>query len=267
MLTAIFSYSVRSETMQSCDSLIYCQGELLDTIQTSGIFDDSKTFVDMIQVNALNKTLENFDQLMIDTNNNPTKEELKQFVENNFVAEGELDEWSPTDYKSNPAFLKKIDDIVVRDFARNLVSIWPDLARKVKNTVSENPDRHSLIPVPNGFIVPGGALQGAVLLGLVLDSERVYYLNRSQPPLLSLMVSLYIDATKNLEWLRENIETIEDELKWWLTNRVTVVERDGVKYSLAHYASESGTPRPESYHEDVRTCATFESENDKVMLS
>ena len=31
----------------SCSSKLYCQGKLLDTIQRSGIFKDSKTFVDM----------------------------------------------------------------------------------------------------------------------------------------------------------------------------------------------------------------------------
>ncbi|KAJ8972941.1 hypothetical protein NQ317_013212 [Molorchus minor] len=292
VLIAVFSYRVSCDTIQSCESLIYCQGKLLDTVQKARVFDDSKTFVDMIQRNPANVTLANFENLMDSTDDHPTDEEVTQFVTDNFVSEGELEDWSPADYKNNPKFLKKIEDIVVRDFARTLVSIWPSLARKVKPEVTDNPDRHSLIPVPNGFMVPGGRfkelyywdsywiIKGLLLsemtdtargmlenflslvqrFGFVPNGSRIYYLNRSQPPLLSLMAGLYVEATKDVDWLEKNIDTLESELKWWLNNRVIDIERDGVKYTLAHYASESGTPRPESYYEDIRTCAVYGEE-------
>ncbi|KAJ8949090.1 hypothetical protein NQ318_016994 [Aromia moschata] len=289
LLIAALTSSALSDTPQSCDSLVYCQGELLDTVQRARVFDDSKTFVDMIQVNSANVTLKNFEVFMKSTAYKPTDEEVQQFVEDNFDSEGELEDWTPTDYKSNPEFLKKISDIVVRDFARSLVSIWPTLGRRVKEEVKANPDRHSLISVPNGFIVPGGRfrelyywdsywiIKGLLLsemaetargmlenflslierYGFVPNGSRVYYLNRSQPPLLSLMVGLYVEATKDIAWLKSNVDTLEAELKWWLRNRVVDIEKDGVKYSLAHYASQSGTPRPESYYEDVRTCTSY----------
>lgn len=296
VLVALFSYgSAKSETPQSCDSLVYCQGELLDTVQSSKIFSDSKTFVDMSQVNPVNKTLDNFNKLMNSTNNNPTRDEVEKFVEENFVSKGELEEWTPPDFKSNPAFLKSINDLVIRDFARTLVSIWLDLGRKVKSEVNEEPDRYSLIPLPNGFIVPGGRFQEVyywdsywIIKGLLLsemtdtvrgmlenflslverygfipNGSRVYYLNRSQPPLLALMVGLYIENTNDIDWLRQYIDVVEEELMWWLNNRVIDVEKDGVKYTLAHYASESGTPRPESYSQDVNTCLSYQDQTDK----
>ncbi|XP_018563583.1 trehalase-like [Anoplophora glabripennis] len=296
VLVALFSYGIaKPETLQSCDSPVYCQGDLLDTVQRFQIFRDSKTFVDMSQVNSANKTLDNFEKLMNNTNNKPTKEEVETFVEENFVSKGELEDWTPPDFKSNPAFLKSIDDLVVRHFAKMLVSIWLDLGRKVKSEVNEDPDKYSLIPLPNGFIVPGGRFQEVyywdsywIIKGLLLsemtdtargmlenflslverygfipNGSRVYYLNRSQPPLLALMVGLYIENTNDVHWLRQYIDVVEKELKWWLSNRVIDVEKDGVNYTLAHYASESGTPRPESYFEDISTCLSFEDQVDK----
>lgn len=297
ILVALLSYChAKSETPQSCDSLVYCQGDLLDTVQRAKIFNDSKTFVDMGQVNPMNETLANFEKLINNTNNNPTKKEVQEFVEENFVSRAELEEWTPPDYKSNPAFLKDIKDIVVRDFARTLVSIWPNLGRKVKSEVNEDPDRYSLIYLPNGFVVPGGRFQEVyywdsywIVKGLLLsemtetvrgmlenflslverygfipNGSRVYYLNRSQPPFLALMVGLYIEKTNDVDWLRQYIDVVEEELVWWLNNRVIDVEKDGVNYTLAHYASKSGTPRPESYSEDVKTCSSYTGQTDKV---
>lgn len=283
--------------MQSCDSQIYCQGELLNTIQyTQKLFADSKNFVDRSQVHDANVTLANFDILMNETDNNPSKEQLETFLNENFLTEGELEEWTPSDYNENPSFLKRIENREVYEFAKNIVSIWPTLARRVKDEVQEHPDRHSLIYVPNGFIIPGGRfkeiyywdsywiIKGLLIsemdktakgmlenflslirrYGFVPNGSRIYYLNRSQPPLLSLMVGLYIDATKDVDWLKENIQTLEEELNWWLNNRTVDVAKNNTIHKLARYASESGTPRPESYSEDIQTCSRFQS---KVKVS
>nr|WNT43931.1 trehalase-like protein 2 [Monochamus alternatus] len=90
--------------------------------------------------------------------------------------------------------------------------------------------------------------------GFVPNGSRVYYLNRSQPPLLTLMVRIYIDATNDLKWLRKNVQTLDRELTWWLANRTVTVVKDGVNYTLARYGCHSTTPRPESYYEDLKTC-------------
>ncbi|XP_023026879.2 trehalase [Leptinotarsa decemlineata] len=297
LLIAIVSYKqVKTTTIQSCDSLVYCQGELLDTVQKARLFNDSKTFVDLIQKKSENETLSIFKNFMKVHHDEPTVEEVRQFVEENFDTAGELDKWIPTDYKSNPKFLKKIKDITVRDFARTLVSIWPQLARKVNDFVSKYPDRHSLIPLPNGFIIPGGRfkeiyywdsywiVKGLIIsemtetvrgiienllslvekYGFVPNGSRVYYLNRSQPPLLTLMAGLYMDATNDLEWLKKHIGLLERELNWWLVNRAINVEVEGQKHQLCQYASHSGTPRPESYSEDLKTCSIFENEEKEI---
>jgi hypothetical protein len=41
-------YAVQNFTSRSCDSPIYCEGPILKTVQLAQLFDDSKTFVDMV---------------------------------------------------------------------------------------------------------------------------------------------------------------------------------------------------------------------------
>lgn len=288
---------VISVTVDSCDSPIYCKGDLLHTIQyTVKVFEDSKTFVDLSQINSPEDTLAHFKSLMTKTNNTPSIEDVQQFLKENFKEEGELDEWTPPDFNPNPAFLNKIQDSSTRNFAKQLVGIWPSLGRKVNANVSTYSDRHSLIPLPNGFIVPGGrfkeiyywdsyfVIKGLIIsemtetargmienllslvkrYGFIPNGSRVYYLNRSQPPLMTRMVKLYFDATNNIAWLKDVIGTLEQELNWWQENRMVSVQKDGTTYKMARYAVESNTPRPESYWEDIETCAYYQTDAEKV---
>lgn len=79
------------------------------------------------------------------------------------------------------------------------------------------------------------------------------------------MVGLYIKATNNITWLEKHIDIIEQELNWWLENRSATVERSGKSYKLVQYNVKIGTPRPESYSEDIETCKTFDNDQ-KVSL-
>lgn len=62
-----------------CDSKIYCQGELLCTVQMARIFSDSKTFVDMKLKTSEAETLANFKDWKI-SHPDPTPDDVKQFV-------------------------------------------------------------------------------------------------------------------------------------------------------------------------------------------
>lgn len=294
VLAALFIFNHVNADIESCGSPIYCQGPLLHTIQMAHLFPDSKTFVDMIQKNPPPVTLQNFNNLMRSKNNNPSKEDLIRFVSDNFESTGELVDWVPTDLKPNPKFLRRIDDEKAKTFAQNLVNIWPKLARKVSDVVYQHPDQHSLIPIPNGFIIPGGRfkeiyywdsywiVEGLLIsemtetvrgilenflsiverYGFIPNGSRVYYLNRSQPPLLTLMVGKYMDTTNNKTWLQQHVDTVEKEINWWLRERKVSVTKDGKTYDMFMYNVKSDTPRPESYYEDVLTCQNF-AEADK----
>lgn len=272
-----------------CTSQVYCQGNLLDKVQRAKVFNDSKTFVDLVQKNTENITLKNFEELLANTNNNPSKDEITKFVNENFISEDELVPWMPTDFEENPKFLNYITNSEVKDFAKKLYNIWPKLAKKVNESILDHPSQHSLIHVPNGFIIPGGRfkelyywdsywiVKGLLITGMettakgmlenllflvrrygfVPNGSRVYYLNRSQPPLLSLMVGVYIDVTNDIAFLKAHVDTLEQELNWWLENRLVHVHKGKTKHELVQYAVRYETPRPESYAEDISTCSSL----------
>lgn len=216
--------------LPSCPSEIYCQGQLLHTVQMKEIYTDSKTFVDMKMKGKPKETLEAFNAFMAEKNNDPSREELKAWVESNFEKPGaEFEDWIPDDWVANPAFLKHIKDADLREFASKLNQIWHELGRKMIADVAINSDQYSIIPVDHPVIVPGGRfrefyywdsywiVKGLLLsemkkttrgmlenflsivqrYGFIPNGGRIYYSMRSQPPLLCAMVKAYVDATND----------------------------------------------------------------------
>ena len=59
--------------------------------------------------------------------------------------------------------------------------------------------------------------------GIIPNGGRIYYLNRSQPPLLAPMMYEYFKATNDTDFIRENIALLEKEYKWWMENRIVEV--------------------------------------------
>lgn len=96
------------------------------------------------------------------TNNSPNRTEVAAFVAENFAMEDELDNSTLPDWKENPDILKSIQDSQFREWAKRLNYIWKTLARKIRDDVAINPQRHSLIYVNNTFIVPGGRFRGDI---------------------------------------------------------------------------------------------------------
>ncbi|KAI4456204.1 trehalase [Holotrichia oblita] len=282
----------------TCDSEIYCQGDLLRTVQMSQIFNDSKTFVDMSLKRPPAAVLNIFKDLMKNTDNTPTQNQLKNFISDNFESGTELERWIPPDFNPKPAFLSKIIDPRVAEFAQRIVMIWQDLGRKVKEEVFQNPELHSLIPIPNGLIIPGGRfneyyywdyywiLEGLIVCEMfdtvrgIIDNfftivkkynfipngGRVYYSQRSQPPMLTFMAKNYFQASKNLTWLSRNIEYLSKEVEFWINERLTKITVNGREYDIGVYFASSEGPRPESYREDISTASTFTNQEDKQNL-
>ncbi|KAI3642204.1 hypothetical protein MP228_011759 [Amoeboaphelidium protococcarum] len=92
--------------------------------------------------------------------------------------------------------------------------------------------------------------------GFVPNGNRIYYLNRSQPPLLTLMV---VDEMKRLQFdqaiqlLREMIEALDKEYQWWMNYRSHNMSGtyDSDKVNVNVYNVSNYDPRPESYKEDL----------------
>lgn len=194
-----------------------------------------------------------------------------------------MEEWIPPDFKEDPTFLSHIQNDEVREFATGVVQKWNLLGKKVKDIVRQHQSRYSLIPVPNGFIVPGGRFQEyyywdsywsieGLLISEMTDTARgmienfldivdryghmpnggrVYYLERSQPPLLSFMAKLYYDYTNDVNWLEKHVEMLETELQFWMKRIRKITVGDKI-YNAATYNARSYGPRPESYKEDYQ---------------
>lgn len=55
--------------------------------------------------------------------------------------------------------------------------------------------------------------------GFVPNGSRIYYLNRSQPPLLTQMVDAYYQQTGDKKFLEEAIRHLDTEYQFWMTRK------------------------------------------------
>lgn len=186
-----------------------------------------------------------------------------------------------------PDFLDAVNSSVVEDFTRQVIDIWPDLTRRYVGAGNCTGCVSSFLPVNRTFVVAGGRfrepyywdsfwiIEGLLRskgsftqiaeniienfmdlveeIGFVPNGARRYYENRSQPPLLTQMVRVYVEYTQNYTLLERALPILELEYDFWVTNRTVTLERAGRNYSLNHYAVENTQPRPESYYEDYVT--------------
>lgn len=60
--------------------------------------------------------------------------------------------------------------------------------------------------------------------GFMPNATNMGSLNRSQPPVLSLMVRDYFDAVGDVDWLREAYPSLEKEYAFWMKRRITPLE-------------------------------------------
>uniref|UniRef100_A0A7S3NM94 Trehalase n=1 Tax=Aureoumbra lagunensis TaxID=44058 RepID=A0A7S3NM94_9STRA len=283
-------------------SKVYCQGPLLEAVQSLGLFNDSKTFVDMRMRSSPEEILNKFSEL-----ESPLDyEKVNSFVHEYFFdADGELENWTPTDWTPLPFRISHIDDIDTRRWAIDLNERWKELGRRVADKRNLTEARSSLLAPPYPFIAPGGRfrepyywdsfwivkgllasdmhqtakniisnlLEYIANFGFVPNGGRVYYLNRSQPPLLSEMLIAYLDSLfshkqntqqnnfAHIEFIRRALYLLETEYSWWMHSEHAVSLSDG--YVLNRYYANTSNPRPESWREDVTTAASVQ---DKAML-
>lgn len=297
LLVVVGMESVGSELPRTCTDNIYCFGNLLHTVQMSRVFKDSKTFVDMKMKFDRAEIQNEFDGLMDRTRGRPGKAQLSEFVRRHFDEPGsEFEDWTPEDWKENPKILSEMTDRDAKRWVSDLNGLWKRLGRKMKSDVKTNPDKYSIIYVPNPVIVPGGrfrefyywdsywivrgllrsemftTVKGMLSnfvsmvdrFGFVPNGGRVYYTTRSQPPLLIPMFKTYLETTGDYDFLRQNIHGLEKELQFWLNNRTVSVTKGSKSYILVRYSDFTLGPRPESYYEDVDTAEQFSTEQEKI---
>ncbi|VDK74142.1 unnamed protein product [Onchocerca ochengi] len=283
--------SIKSEIMKQ----IYCSGSLLEAVQKAHIFHDCKHFVDMpLKIDA-ESTLQDWQELIasgqIDENS------LRRFVENHFDEPGgELDNCEPSDFDPEYGRFESINSPSYRQWAKELHRKWPALCRKVSDRVIADPEKFSLIPLPKPFVVPGGRFRemyywdsfftikgllasgmhdtvrgmienmGSLIerFGYVPNGNRVYYLNRSQPPLLTWCLSAYYEATGDKEFVLTGARWFEREFEFFQTHKS--IQLPGVTSLLYRYHVVAVGPRPESYREDVESAHHIEDVLEKQRL-
>ena len=271
---------------------VYCSGSILHYIQISGLFNDSKTFVDMPMKEDPEDII-----LAFQTISNPYNQtELQIFLNTYFYEVGsDLDTWIPIDLKEQPSFLEKITDNQYKQWGYDLNQLWLVLGREVNQTALLYPQRTSFLPRNYPMIVPGGRfresyywdtwwiirgllvcdmpltakyviqnlLDDVVNFGFIPNGGRIYYLDRSQPPLLSEMIINWLDymgwETQNsTEFINLTYPILQTEYNWWMNkknNHLHSIYNNELQqfYNLNIYHSNETTPRPESYLVDLET--------------
>ncbi|NMF85586.1 trehalase family glycosidase [Nodosilinea sp. P-1105] len=131
---------------------------------------------------------------------------------------------------------------------------------------------HGLLYLPGDYVVPGGRFNELygwdayfIMVGLmhdqrytlaksmvdqllyqvkhygtVLNANRTYYLNRSQPPLLSRMVLRWFDHAQDLDWLKQILPELESYYYYWM-----VPPHLNQSTGLSHYFAAGEGPAPE----------------------
>ncbi len=251
-------------------------GALFQDVQLSGIFPDSKTFVDARPLLAPAEIVTRY----ASSRDSPGFS-LHAFVERYF----ELPPSGPAGeaFRTDPS----------QTMEQHIRALWPALTRVPP---PDTANAGSLIPLPEPYVVPGGRFREIyywdsyfTMLGLIesgrselvrsmLDNfaylvrtvghvpngNRTYYLGRSQPPFFAAMVGLYAAATDTTQALRY-LDALETEHAFWMDGverltpgeayRRVVMLRDGSV--LNRYWDDRPAPRPESYREDYELGQTL----------
>ncbi|KAF5315219.1 hypothetical protein D9619_007257 [Psilocybe cf. subviscida] len=290
--TASLSQTLPSQVALSpkqawCPSDIFCAGALLQTVNVAHLFPDDKTFVDKPTSKNSQAVLADFQNISSST----TFGQVVNFVENDFAGEGlELEALKLPGFKDSPAFLNNVTNTLPKAFAQTVHGFWTSLARSTNSsTLCGNSGKceSSLIPLNHTFVVPGGRfreiyywdsfwiVEGLIeselftvvndtlqnfmdqldQFGFIPNGGRIYYLNRSQPPLFIQMLARYVDASGDKSILQRALPLAEKELAWWSANRSLNVTSpfSNTSHTVYHYAVNNTAPRPESYLTDYTT--------------
>ena len=236
---------------------------------------DSKQLVDMVARTGDPRTiLERLDAC------DCSEESLSALVSECFRPPGtDLEDVYPEDVASTSS------GVADRPFSRESLL---QLVRSLTKRAVVNEDTYStLIPAPNPFVVPAGRFRESyywdsywIILGLlscpdrwaedlwigivrnfahmveqmgfVPNGFREYYANRSQPPLLTVMVDSIATKCGRQDIIAEFLPVLKKELRFWRSGERTIVEAS-TGLAVSRYWSSWTAPRAESLAEDLKT--------------
>ncbi len=244
-------------------------GPLFHAVQMRRIFPDGKTFVDAVAKRPASVILAAYRR------ERPADDAaLKRFVLAHFDVPSEAS--------------TVVSDTARPTMAAHITGLWRDLARPPLTPAAGS----SALALPAPYVVPGGRFREPyywdsyfTMLGLKADGRadlidgmiddfaslveryghvpngaRTYYVSRSQPPFLYLMMGLSEQRTPAVQ--RRRLAALRAEHAYWMRGAGTVSAKvpaaarvvrmpDGAV--LNRYYDDRDTPRDESYREDVLT--------------
>ena len=241
-------------------------GELFDSVQLSGVFSDSKTFLDGVPVTTTDSIMAAFKK----AKSNPNFS-LQSFVNQWFILPKPFADAYTSDLMSTPE--------------SHIENLWKMLSRP-----ADTFNLGTLLALPKPYLVSNGRAREVyykeayfIMLGLqaagridelenmvdnfaylintegyVPNGNRTYYLGRSQPPFFACMVQL-LAAEKGEKVLEKYLPQLESEYNFWMDgaqkdapkemftkNRVVQVDKN----TLNRYYDKYDTPRPEHFKAD-----------------
>lgn len=269
-------------------SLVYCNVPMVATLQLGSGHADSKTAVDLPLLCDPEEVAAAFDRLTPEERADPLA--ARAFVARYFgpSPDAGLRPVAPEDWPDESPLVAGLSREELCVWVQSLHDTWPQLCRQPAFPSGVSPARSSLLPRRCTLVVPGGRFRETyywdsfwIVLGLlasgmrvtaagvvgnlvddvarygmVPNGGRVYYLSRSQPPLLAYMVEAVLpqDAGEQRQAIEEALggigralALVHQELEWWASERSAPVA------GLCQYRSEVSAPRPESFREDVAT--------------
>jgi len=265
---------------QVIESLAFFDSELFTDVQLSGIFSDSKYFADAIAKIPQDEIFKKYRQEKRHNSNFS----LANFIDNYFEM--------PNDKEITLAQ----HEICIH---KHIEQLWHALEKP-----ADKENLGSLLPLKAAYIVPGGRFREIyywdsyfTVLGLIKskriklaeamlsnfvdlqsryscipNGNRSYYLSRSQPPILGLLVELLLPYQKDKQiFLAKNIKAMETEYNFWMQGKRHLIDaglenktesKRVVKMPdgsfLNRYWDDQTSPRPESYKEDIELSTTIE---------
>ncbi|TFK40489.1 trehalase [Crucibulum laeve] len=270
-----------------CPSEIFCAGPLLQTVNIAHLYPDDKTFVDKPTSKTPQQVLSDFGNI----STNATFGSIVNFVNTDFTGEGqELQALNLSSFVASPPFLGNVSDPLLKAWSQTVNGYWTQLIRGTNASTlcgSSGKCESSLIPLNHTFVVPGGRfreqyywdsfwiVEGLIesrlfdivnatlqnfmdeldTIGFIPNGGRIYYLNRSQPPLFIQMLARYVTASGDRSILSRALPLAEKELKWWEDERSVNVTSpfSNTTFTMHRYAVNNSAPRPESYLTDYTT--------------
>jgi alpha,alpha-trehalase len=253
---------------------------LFERVQLERVYDDGKTFVDAIP-------------------RVPPAEIMKAFREQHEKPGFDLRAFVTARFEPPAPVASDFTPQAGRSVTAHIDALWPALVRQPDEAVPGS----SLLPLPHRYVVPGGRFREIyywdsyfTMLGLeesgrhdlvtdmvrdfaflidryghIPNGNRSYYLSRSQPPFFSSMVELLV-ARDGGAGYREFLPQLRREYEFWMdgaeslapgeAHRRVVRLPDGTL--LNRYWDDRGTPREESYREDVLTALDSQRPGEEV---